>query len=66
VYSWGACYTNCDSMVLGLGSDSEDVDYSIPHLITALLGERVRRIATEPEMSCAVADAGALYTLGPK
>jgi alpha-tubulin suppressor-like RCC1 family protein len=73
VYSWGTWDDNSDLMVLGLGSDSndggdggdKDEDHcSIPHLITALLGERVRAIAAGPYMSCAVTDAGALYTWG--
>jgi alpha-tubulin suppressor-like RCC1 family protein len=60
-------------MVRGLGSDtdgesdSDDEDdhhYCTPWLVTALLNERVRTIAAGPYMSCAVTDAGALYTWG--
>jgi alpha-tubulin suppressor-like RCC1 family protein len=59
--------------VYGLGNDSDggsDGDnrseeyYSIPRLITALLGERVRAIAAGRLLSCAVTDAGAVYTWG--
>jgi alpha-tubulin suppressor-like RCC1 family protein len=69
VYSWGA--DDCDMVVLGLGNDSGDGgggddregdDYHIPRLVTALLGERVRAIGAGLNMSCAVTDAGALYT----
>jgi alpha-tubulin suppressor-like RCC1 family protein len=65
VYSWGA--NGRDSLEHGLGiigGDLEDNEFSTPHLITALLGERVRAIAAGPDMSCAVTDAGALYTWG--
>jgi alpha-tubulin suppressor-like RCC1 family protein len=59
--------------VNGLGSDSDDhadgdnsadADFHVPQLITTLLGERVRAIAAGCDMSCAVTDAGALYTWG--
>jgi alpha-tubulin suppressor-like RCC1 family protein len=46
------------------GGAGDDFDYSIPYLITALLGERVRAIAASSRMSCALIDAGALYTWG--
>jgi alpha-tubulin suppressor-like RCC1 family protein len=73
VYSWGA--EDCGDNVCGLGNDRdgggagddvdyEDVGYYTPHLITALLGERVRAIAAGPYMSCAVTDAGGLHTWG--
>jgi alpha-tubulin suppressor-like RCC1 family protein len=70
VYSWGAYGT--DSVVHGLGSggddesDSDDRDdgdyFRTPWPITALLGERVRAIAAGQCMSCALTDAGELYT----
>jgi alpha-tubulin suppressor-like RCC1 family protein len=50
--------------VLRRDSDSGDNGFSTPQLITALLGEPVRAIAAGPDMSCAVTDAGALYTWG--
>jgi alpha-tubulin suppressor-like RCC1 family protein len=58
-----------DNPVLGLGNISDggdrDDDYSFfPHLITALLDERVRAIAAGEDISCAVTDAGAVYTWG--
>jgi alpha-tubulin suppressor-like RCC1 family protein len=65
VYSWGIF--GRDSSVHGLGdtSDIDDDDFGlIPQLITALLGERVRAIVAGPDTSCAVTDAGALYTWG--
>jgi alpha-tubulin suppressor-like RCC1 family protein len=71
VYSWGA--TGHDGHVYGLGYDSDDGgdgdddnedSISVPKLITALLGERVRAIAAGWEMSCAVTDTGVLYTWG--
>jgi hypothetical protein len=46
------------------GSNGDYDDYHLPKLNTALLGERVRSIAAGLYMSCAVTDAGALYTLG--
>jgi alpha-tubulin suppressor-like RCC1 family protein len=70
VYSWGA--KDRDSMLVhgrgnnagGNGDGLAEDDICIPRLITALLGERVRAIAAGPEVSCAVTDAGALYTWG--
>jgi alpha-tubulin suppressor-like RCC1 family protein len=71
VYSWGA--KGRDIPVHGLGSgsdcggggdDSDDIDYHVPQLITALLGVRVRAIAAGPWISPAVTDEGALYTWG--
>jgi alpha-tubulin suppressor-like RCC1 family protein len=65
VYLWGA--DGRDGLVHGLSSailDLDDDDFDIPQLITALLGERVRAIAAGPDVSCAVTDAGALYTWG--
>jgi alpha-tubulin suppressor-like RCC1 family protein len=71
VSSWGAA--GRDSPVYGLGSDGEggsdgtdrdDAYYSMLHLITALLGERVRAISPKMEVSAAMTDAGALYTWG--
>jgi alpha-tubulin suppressor-like RCC1 family protein len=70
VYSWGLKRRN--GMMFGLGNDSAggdsndkgDDDHSIPCLITALLGERVRTIAAGSGSSCAVTDTGALYTWG--
>jgi alpha-tubulin suppressor-like RCC1 family protein len=63
VYSWahsdGLQY-NSD----GDGSNTEHVDCSIPQLITALLGERVRAVGMGPYTSLAVIDTGALYTWG--
>jgi alpha-tubulin suppressor-like RCC1 family protein len=62
-----------DSPVHGLGSESDDdgssdirddAEYYVPQLIEALLGERVRAIAAGQNTSCAVTDAGALYTWG--
>jgi alpha-tubulin suppressor-like RCC1 family protein len=59
--------------VLGLGNDSDgsgdgngsdDESHCVPQLVTALLGKRVRAIAAGSYMSCAVTDAGALYTWG--
>jgi alpha-tubulin suppressor-like RCC1 family protein len=46
------------------GDDGDTADPFTPQVITALLGERVRAIAAGPYMSCAVTDAGALYTWG--
>jgi alpha-tubulin suppressor-like RCC1 family protein len=69
VYSWGS--SGHDRIVHGRGSDdgsdgddNDEDDYGIPRLITALLDERVRGIAAGPLVSCAVTDAGALYTWG--
>jgi alpha-tubulin suppressor-like RCC1 family protein len=72
VYSWGPYGT--DSVVHGLGSGSDDGSdsgdrdndeyYCTPRLITALSSERVRAIAAGSYMSCAVTDAGGLYTWG--
>jgi E3 ubiquitin-protein ligase HERC2 len=70
VYSWGGSDRD-STLVLGRGNNgggngdglAED-DFCIPQLSTALLGERVRAIAVGPDMSCAVTDAGALYTWG--
>jgi alpha-tubulin suppressor-like RCC1 family protein len=65
VYSWGR--HGYESPVHGMGdiSEFEDVDDGArPRLITALLGKRVGAIAAGPESSCAVTDAGALYTWG--
>jgi E3 ubiquitin-protein ligase HERC2 len=64
VYSWGR--DGEDSPELGRGNDTGGGgnDRSIPQVITALLGERVRGITAGPFISCAVTDAGALYTWG--
>jgi alpha-tubulin suppressor-like RCC1 family protein len=70
VYTWGAM--DIDSLVHGRGKedgnlnelDAEDINFNVPQLMTALLGKRVRSIAAGPEMSCAVTDAGGLYTWG--
>jgi alpha-tubulin suppressor-like RCC1 family protein len=71
VYSWGA--QGGESPVHGLGNDSDgssdgderiDCDYFIPRVIKSLLGNRVRAIAAGEHMSCAVTEAGALYTWG--
>jgi alpha-tubulin suppressor-like RCC1 family protein len=70
VYSWRG--DGDDSPELGRGNDSDDGDDGdgtdddpfIPQVITALLGERVRAIAAGPGKSCAVTDAGGLYTWG--
>jgi alpha-tubulin suppressor-like RCC1 family protein len=65
VYSWGG--GGDDSPELGRGNDSND-GYDdnpfISQVITALLGKRVRTIAAGLWSSCAVTDAGALYTWG--
>jgi alpha-tubulin suppressor-like RCC1 family protein len=69
VYSWGPVYKP-DHPELGRGNgsgDGDDIDYdhySKPELITALLDERVRAIAAGSCISCAVTEAGALYTWG--
>jgi alpha-tubulin suppressor-like RCC1 family protein len=68
LYSWGAL--GLSSPVLGLGDESDDSGdrddnyFFIPQLITALVNKRVRVIAAGPTVSCAVTDAGALYTWG--
>jgi alpha-tubulin suppressor-like RCC1 family protein len=72
VYSWGTSgpYSPVygqhwsDSDDGGDGGDSDEDYYAVPHLITALLDERVRAIAAGSAMSCAMTDAGALYTWG--
>jgi alpha-tubulin suppressor-like RCC1 family protein len=71
VFSWGTNGRDSpvygrgkDSDSGGVGDDSDDVDYFISQVITALLGQRVRAIAAGPYTSCAVTDAGALYTWG--
>jgi alpha-tubulin suppressor-like RCC1 family protein len=65
VYSWGLMESG--NWEIGRGNDSNDGDSDdpfTPQLITALIGERVRAIAAGSDMSCAVTDAGALYTWG--
>jgi alpha-tubulin suppressor-like RCC1 family protein len=70
VYSWSR-YGGF-TPVHGLGLDSDDSAGGDPssdmyvgsHVITALLGKRVRAVAAGPNISCAVTDAGALYTWG--
>jgi alpha-tubulin suppressor-like RCC1 family protein len=65
VYTWGA--EGPFSPVHGLGNDNDDLDselHCVPQLITVLLGKRVQTIAAGPCMSCAVTDAGALFTWG--
>jgi alpha-tubulin suppressor-like RCC1 family protein len=72
VFSWGAAAN--DNPELGRWFDSDDGADSddkgafnplIPHVITALLGERVRAIAAGLDATCAaVTEGGALYTWG--
>jgi alpha-tubulin suppressor-like RCC1 family protein len=71
VYSWGSGGRH--RSVHGLGherddggdnDESDDDTPSTPELITALLGERVRAIVAGPFISCAITDAGALFTWG--
>jgi alpha-tubulin suppressor-like RCC1 family protein len=77
VYSWGADGSispvhghgrgsdgGSDSDNGSDGGDKGDDSNHVPQLITALLGERVRAIAAGPDTSCAVTNAGALYTWG--
>jgi alpha-tubulin suppressor-like RCC1 family protein len=71
VYSWGAdgqvdpgLGRGNDRHEGGDGNDGEEFDCCIPQVITALLGKYVRAIAACLHMSCAVTDAGALYTWG--
>jgi alpha-tubulin suppressor-like RCC1 family protein len=71
VYSWGAnggdCELGLDHESVDVGDDSsqrDDMDYTIPQLIKALLDVRVQSIAAGPSVSCAVTDSGALYTWG--
>jgi alpha-tubulin suppressor-like RCC1 family protein len=64
-YGHGRCALGHGSDGGGGGSDDlNDDDYSIPRPITALSGMRVRAIAAGWCISCAVTDAGALYTWG--
>jgi alpha-tubulin suppressor-like RCC1 family protein len=71
VCSWGV--HGSDTLGSGLESSSDNEgdgdgtytdDLFKPQLITALLGERVQAIAASSERSCAVTDAGVLYTWG--
>jgi E3 ubiquitin-protein ligase HERC4 len=65
VHSWGD--NEEGNLELGRENSSHgvnDLDHSIPLVVTALVGERVRAIAAGPSMSCAVTDAGALFTWG--
>jgi alpha-tubulin suppressor-like RCC1 family protein len=68
VYSWGD--ENAPRPVCGRGSGGDEggergaEDHYRPQLITALLGERVRSIVACSNASCAVTDAGGLYTWG--
>jgi alpha-tubulin suppressor-like RCC1 family protein len=65
VYWWGS-----ELAISALGrrnernGGAEDLESSNPHLITALLDERVKAIAAGPSVSCAVTYAGAFYTWG--
>jgi alpha-tubulin suppressor-like RCC1 family protein len=66
VHSWGADGTTNPVHGLGnataTGGDRDQSDYYVPQLIPALLGKHVWAIVAGPKMSCAVTDAGALYT----
>lgn len=70
MYSWGISGDGNIEPELGLRNDSNDHRNhsfcSVSRLIAALRDKRVQAIAAGPDASCAVADAGALYTLGPK
>jgi alpha-tubulin suppressor-like RCC1 family protein len=69
VSAWGAARASALAE-LGLGKKGDNggggsqLDEAVPQVITALLDERVRAIAAESHVSCAVTDAGLLYTWG--
>jgi alpha-tubulin suppressor-like RCC1 family protein len=63
VYSWSLMESG--NWEIGRGNDSNDgesYDPFTPQVITTLLGKHVRAIAAGSDVSCAVTDAGALYT----